>query len=377
MEQQVKNKKCNGLAKRIFRLSTKWKVVIVLLILVGTFAVGYYSVFFIGYVYEQITSDKYFVSEEMVNGYEIRIYDDESSSIAKTGKLRAIVKDIEWVNGDISDSLWVVAKDNRRAYFNTNTGQLTSPFIYQKAWRYSEGVAAVLDEDNRLRFIDPQGNPIFKRSFHFNQQRDFYYQFHEGMCRMIDTTGKVGLIDKLGNWVVEPRYDSAAFVSGSGDGYWSLMRGDSVMVIDSMAHILIDLTPGQQLKLTDDGNLEVWQRFYPGRLYDKSGNLLSSQTYWKIEKITYYEDGNEISTDVLAYFTGYDQCGLMSLNGKILTAAQYDEIEAVDKKLFRAQKTIDANDDEDYSYYDVENSTIYVLINDNGELVEGGIALKR
>ena len=92
---------------------------------------------------------------------------------------------------------------------------------------------------------------------------------------------------------------------------------------------------------------------------------------------TYYEDGNEISTEVLAYFTGYDQCGLMSLNGKILTAAQYDEIEAVDKKLFRAQKTIDANDDEDYSYYDVENSTIYVLINDNGELVEGGIAPKR
>ena len=373
MEQQVKNKKSNGLAKRIFRLSTKWKVVIVLLILVGTFAVGYYSVFFIGYVYEQITSDKYFVSEEMVNGYEIRIYDDESSSIAKTGKLRAIVKDIEWVNGDISDSLWVVAKDNRRAYFNTNTGQLTSPFIYQKAWRYSEGVAAVLDEDNRLRFIDPQGNPIFKRSFHFNQQRDFYYQFHEGMCRMIDTTGKVGLIDKLGNWVVEPRYDSAAFVSGSGDGYWSLMRGDSLMVIDSMAHILIDLTPGQQLKLTDDGKLEIWQQLYPGRLYDKSGNLLANQTYWKIEMITYYEDGNEISTGMLAYYTRYDQCGLMSLGGKILTSAQYDEIEAIDKNLFRAQKTIDVIiDDEDYSCYDDVSSMMYVLLNNNGELVEGG-----
>lgn len=377
MEQQVKNKKSNGLAKRIFRLSTKWKVVIVLLILVGTFAVGYYSMIFIGYVYDQITSDKYFVSEEMGNGYEIRSYEDGSICIAKNGKLRAIVKDIAWVNGDISDSLWVVAKDDRRAYFNTNTGQLTSPFIYQKAWRYSEGVAAVLDENNRLRFIDPQGNPIFKRSFLFNQQRDFYYQFHEGMCRMIDTTGKVGLIDKLGNWVVEPRYDSAAFVSGSGDGYWSLMRGDSLMVVDSMAHILIDLTPGQQLKLTDDGKLEIWQRLYPGKLYDKSGALLANQTYWKIERITYFEDGSEISTGVLAYYTRYDQCGLMSLGGKILTAAQYDEIEAVDKKLFRAQKTIDANDDEDYSYYDVENSTIYVLINDNGELVEGGIALKR
>ena len=377
MEQQVKNKKSNGLAKRIFRLSTKWKVVIVLLILVGTFAVGYYSMIFIGYVYDQITSDKYFVSEEMGNGYEIRSYEDGSICIAKNGKRRAIVKDIAWVNGDVSDSLWVVAKDDRRAFFNTNTGQLTCPFIYQKAWCYSEGVAAVLDENDRLRFIDPQGNPIFKRSFLFNQQRDFYYQFHEGMCRMIDTTGKVGLIDKLGNWVVEPRYDSAAFVSGSGDGYWSLMRGDSLMVVDSMAHILIDLTPGQQLKLTDDGKLEIWQRLYPGKLYDKSGALLANQTYWKIERITYFEDGSEISTGVLAYYTRYDQCGLMSLGGKILTAAQYDEIEAIDKNHFRAQKSVDIIiDDEEYSYYDDGSSIMYVLLNDNGELIEGGKGVK-
>ena len=373
MEQQAKKqKKSNGLTKQILRMSAKWKTIIVLLILIGSFAVGYFFVTLIGDAYDKITSDKYYVSEEMGNGYEVRTYFDGPDCIAKNGKHRAIIKDIEWVNGTVSDSLWVVSKDDRRAFFNTNTGQLTSPFTYRKAWRYSEGVAVVLDGDNRLRFIDPQGNPVFKHTFYYNAKRECYYQFHNSMCQMLDSTGKVGLIDKSGKWVIEPSYDSAVFVSYSENGYWSLMRGDSLMVVDSMAHILIDLTPGQQLKLTDDENLEVWQRFYPGRLYDKSGNLLSSQTYWKIEKITYYEDGNEISTDVLAYFTGYDQCGLMSLNGKILTAAQYDEIEAVDKKLFRAQKTIDANDDEDYSYYDVENSTIYVLINDNGELVEGG-----
>lgn len=379
MEQQAKKqKKSNGLTKQILRMSAKWKTIIVLLILIGSFAVGYFFVTLIGDAYDKITSDKYYVSEEMGNGYEVRTYFDGPDCIAKNGKHRAIIKDIEWVNGNVSDSLWVVSKDDRRAFFNTNTGQLTSPFTYRKAWRYSEGVAVVLDGDNRLRFIDPQGNPVFKHTFYYNAKRECYYQFHNSMCQMLDSTGKVGLIDKSEKWVIEPSYDSAVFVSCSENGYWSLMRGDSLMVVDSMARILIDLTPGQQLKLTDDGNLEVWQRFYPGRLYDKSGNLLSSQTYWKIEKITYYEDGNEISTDVLAYFTGYDQCGLMSLNGKILTAAQYDEIEAVDKKLFRAQKTIDIIvDDEDYSYYDDENSTIYVLLNDNGELVEGGIVPKR
>lgn len=372
MEQQAKKqKKSNGLTKQILRMSAKCKTIIILLILIGIFAVGYYSVTLIGDAYDKITSEKYYVSEEMGNGYEVRTYFDGPDCIAKNGKHRAIIKDIEWVNGNVSDSLWVVSKDDRRAYFNTNTGQLTSPFIYRKAWCYSEGVAAVLDEGYQLKFIDPQGNLVFKYTFNYNRQRDFYYQFHNRMCPMLDNVGKVGLIDMFGKWVVEPSYDSAAFISSSGGGYWSLMRNDSLSVIDSMGRILIGMTPGQQLKLTDDGSLEVWQRLYPGKLYDKSGRLLSNQTYRSIEKITYYEDGNEVSTDVLAYHTEYEQCGLMSLSGKILTAAQYDEIEAIDKKLFRAQKTIAVIvDDEGYSRYDDENSTIYVLLNDKGELVE-------
>lgn len=372
MEQQAKKqKKSNGLTKQILRMSTKCKTIIVLLILIGTFAVGYYSVTLIEDAYDKISSEKYYVSEEMGNGYEVRTYFDGPDCVAKNGKHRVIIKDIEWVNGNVYDSLWVVSKDDRRAYFNTNTGQLTSPFLYRKAWCYSEGVAAVLDEGYRLKFIDPQGNLVFKNTFSYYRQRDFYYQFHNRMCPMLDSVGKVGLIDMSGEWVVEPSYDSAAFVSGSEYGYWSLMRNDSLSVIDSMGRILIGMTPGQQLKLTDDGCLEVWQRFYPGRLYDKSGRLLSNQTYCSIEKITYYEDGNEISTDVLTYHTGYDQCGLMSLSGEILTAAQYDEIEAIDKKLFRAQKTIDVIvDGERYSRYDDESSTVYVLLNDKGELVE-------
>jgi len=373
MEQQAKKqKKSNELTKQILRMSAKWKTIIVLLVLIGIITVVYYSAILIVDAWDEIASRKYYVSERMGNGYEVHSYFDGPDCIVKQRKRRPIVKDIEWVNGNMCDSLWVVSKNDRRAYFNTKTGQLTSPFIYRKAWCYSEGVAAVLDEDNRLCFIDPQGNPAFKRTFIYNPKRECCYQFHNSMCQMLDSTGKVGLIDKSGEWVIEPGYDSATFVGYSLNGYWTLMCGDSLMVIDSSAHILIDLTPGQQLKFVDDGSLEVWQRHYPGRLYDQFGRLLSNQTYWKVEKITYYEDGTEISTDVLAYYTGNDQCGLMSLGGKVLTPAQYDEIEAIDRKLFRAQKTVDVVvDDEGYSLYDDENSTIYILLNDKGELVEG------
>ncbi|MBQ9588126.1 MAG: WG repeat-containing protein [Bacteroidales bacterium] len=373
MEQQAKRrKKSNGLTKQILRMSAKCKTIIALLILIGIFAVGYFSVILIVFAYGKITSKKYHVSEAMENGYEVRSYFDGTDCIAKNGKRRAIIKDIEWVKGSVSDSLWVVSKDGRIAYFNTNTGQLTSSFIYRKTWGYSEGVAAVLDDEYRLKFIDSQGGIVFKHTFNYNQQRDLYYQFHYQMCPMLDSVGKVGLIDTSGKWVVEPCFDSAAFISGMRGGYWSLMRNDSLTVIDSLGRILIGMTPGQQLKLTDDGDLEIWQQLYPGRLFDKSGRLLSNQTYWSVEKIIYYEDGNVTSTDVLAYYTAYDQCGLMSLGGQILTAAQYNEIEAIDKKLFRAQRGIDALvDDEGYPLHDDEKSTIYVLLNDKGELVEG------
>ena len=376
MEQQAKKqKKSDGLTKQILRMSAKWKVVIVLLILIGTFAVGFYLVTLIEDAYDKITSEKYYVSKEMGNGYEVRTYFDGPDCIAKNGKHRAIIKNIKWVNGNVSDSLWVVAKDDRRAYFNTNTGRLTSPFIYRKAWRYSEGVAAVVDENNQLRFIDPQGNPIMQRTFHYNQQREFYYQFHNKMCQMIDSTGKVGLIDILGNWVIEPQYDSADFAEGSVLGYWTMMRNDSLMVIDPTGRILIDMIPGHQLKYTANGNLEVWHQLYPGRLYDTLGNLLSNQTYWKIEKITYYEDGTEIPTDILEYYTDDGQCGLMSIAGQVLTDARYNEIEAIDKKLFRAKFSMEYDENEE-EYLSYDDLSIYILLNNKGERVEENLDKK-
>lgn len=370
MEQQVKNKKRNGLAKRILRLSATWQTVIVVLLMMGVFTFGYCSVILIEDICDSVFSKRYYVSRYMENRYEFRRYSNGHDRIVKKGKLRAVLKDVEWVDGAENDSLWIVAKDGRYACFNTNTGQLTFPFTYRKAWRYSEGVAAVLDDDTLLRFIDAHGNLVFQRSFPYNQHRKFYYQFHNQMCQMLDTAGKVGLIDISGDWVVEPKYDSAAFSTGLSCGYWLLMRNDSLTVIDSTGHILIDLIPGQQLKYTDKGDLEVWHLLYPGRLFDAHGNMLANQTYWMIDKITYYDNGDEKSTGVLAYYTEYEQCGLMSIDGKILTEARFDEITAIDKNLFRAKYSMEMYE-EDFSQYD--DASIYVLLNDKGERVEGNV----
>lgn len=369
MEKNEKNEKSTWLTRKISSISLRWQIIGILLIAVGVFTSIKYLVDIAIDLYDDIASDKYYISRDM-GDYEVHTYYDERQCIAKNGSHRAVIDDIEWVNGDESDSLWVVAKDERRAYFNTKSGQLTIPFIYCKAWRYSEGLAAVVDENNQLLFIDTQGNPAFKNTFKYNQQRYFDYLFKTGLCPIVDTTGKVGLIDISGNWVIEPRYDSVAFTSDSDRKYWSLMCGDSLKVIDSVGRTIIDMTPGHQLNLTSEGGLEIWHRLRPGKLYDTLGNLQANQTYWRVNNIEYYEDYEELNTDVLAYYTDYDHCGMLSSDGQILTDAKYSEIESISKNLFRAKYDIIPEDD-DYYYYYEDNQSAYVLLNSKGELVEG------
>ena len=198
---------------------------------------------------------------------------------------------------------------------------------------------------------------------------------------MVDTTGKMGLIDRSGKWVEEPTYDSIAFIGDTNLGYWTLMRDDSLKVINTKGHTVINMTPGHKLNLTNDGNLEVWHQLRPGKLYDTTGNVLANQTYWNVKNIEYYEEYEDLNTDVLIYYTDSDHCGMLSIDGQILTDAKYNEIESIGKNLFRAKYDIAPEVEEDeedeydayyYCYYsDDSYQSTYVLLNNKGELVEG------
>ncbi len=375
METQDKETKSTWLSRKINSISLKWQILGLLLIAIGIFATVTFLINNVMDWYDDIMSDKYYISEQMGDKYEVHTYyDGERICIAEKGCHSAVVDNIEWVNGNNNDSLWVVAKDERRAYFNTHTGELATPFVYRKAWCYSEGVAAVVNENDQLLFINTQGTPAFNLTLKYNQQMFFDYKFRNGMCPMVDTTGKVGLIDRSGKWFEEPNYDSITFIGDTYCGYWSLMRDDSLKVINANGHTVINMTPGHKLNLTNDGSLEVWHQLRPGKLYDTTGNLLANQTYWNLTNIDSYNDYKEISTDALVYYTDYNHCGMLSINGQILTDAKYSEIESIGKNLFRAKYDIALDDDESDSDYDyIYNScyeSTYVLLNNKGELME-------
>ena len=106
------------------------------------------------------------------------------------------------------DSLTVFrSMDGKRGFLNVNTGRIAIPAQYRHAWVFSEGVAAVVGDDDSLRFIGYDGRPALGGAFEYDT--DYDYVFHDGVCivtRRTDEGCKMGMIDLSGNWIIPQEY---------------------------------------------------------------------------------------------------------------------------------------------------------------------------
>lgn len=348
------------LTKWHLHLPLGWRIVAALFALFGLLAAVRGGIWLTRQVIEKISSDDYRCTRSMGNGYNHRLYYGKEYAIGYRDKRKPVLHHVDWVAGSCDDSLWVVSRAGRRAYFNTKSGQLVMPFTYRHAWLFSEGVAAVVDTVGRITFIGPDGRQAIPFWFAYDTLRRTDYQFHNGLCPMYVPAGDAGLIDRSGRWVLREQYDSVEFESG----YWALHRGDSLAVADSAGRIVVGMTPGHKLTVTEDGDLELWHRTRPARLYSPDGRLLAAQVYWSIGSLYYYENDSYtgIPTGLLVYSTCFDHTGLVDADGRILTDAIYTDIDAVSPSLFRAE------------FHDVPSdcgsySTAYVLLNNKGQIM--------
>ena len=120
---------------------------------------------------------------------------------------------INWVSeAPETDSLAVYALPGKRGYININTGRIiidADANDYRKAWVFSDGLAAVM-KDGKIGFINDKNDVVIPFLFDYTDKcrmYDFGYVFHNDYCAMTDADGNLGLIDKNGNWVLEPKYD--------------------------------------------------------------------------------------------------------------------------------------------------------------------------
>ena len=252
---------------------------------------------------------------------------------------------INWVSeAPETDSLAVYALPGKRGYININTGRIITDAEandYRKAWVFSDGLAAVM-KDGKIGFINDQNDVVIPFQFDYTDKcrmYDFGYVFHNGYCAMTDADGNLGLIDKIGNWVVEPEYDEIWAPHKS--GYRVIVKDSKHGVLDSTGTIVYPAEYGY-ISILPDGFVltksgKQWQVDFEGNTVQP---FMFDNTYYLNYPIGYNECG-EIQY-AFADFVKYEvmnSYGIMNrITGEPITPAIYSDINMLSKNLFEVQK---------------------------------------
>ena len=225
----------------------------------------------------------------------------------ETGEVTAEKIKFDWTSSSPNDSLGVFCSDGKRGYYNSYTGKIVVPAQYRRAWVFSEGLAAV-QKNGMIGFINRKGEIVipFRYPYHGNPLSKFV--FDNGHCIVADTTGKCGVINREGDWVIQPKYDNI-------DAY-------EEYVIASSAGVRKQLTYEEKVinSFVVD-NIEALTYKEKERSENKNGEII-------------YLD-REVKTGLFSYRVG-GRSGLMDANCRRLTDPLYSRIIAVDKNMYRA-----------------------------------------
>ena len=265
------------------------------------------------------------------NGHESYLYN--------TVEGKRTITEIQWIGKSTDDSLICYCKDNKRGYFNKFTGEAVIPAKYEKVWDFSEGVAWVM-EKGQLHLIDHDGKDVLGKALPYSEKIDSYC-FHNGMCAMTNREGRIGLINKQGEWTIAPSYSSITY---NDHGYW--------IAIDTLGHYGAFNLDGavmlpfefNHMRSNDYDNYIYARRLnHTDQVFDFKGSLVNACSFESVECLEYesdefgypdYMEGYErkpLSANCKTYMSSDYHYGLMDKDGNIITPPLYDNIIAIAK----------------------------------------------
>ena len=251
-------------------------------------------------------------SEEglLLNDDLVAIKEDDGNITIKntqTGEVTAEKIKFDWTSSSPNDSLGVFCTDKKRGYYNSYTGKIVIPAQYRRAWVFSEGLAAV-QKNGMIGFINRKGDVVipFRYPYHGNPLSSFV--FDNGHCIVADTTGKCGVINRKGEWIIQPKYDN----------------------IDAYEEYVIASSAGVRKQLTYEE--KTINSFVVDNI--KALTFMEKERYENKDGEIVYLD-IEVKTGLFSYSVG-GRCGLMDANCRRLTDPLYSRIIAVDKNMYRA-----------------------------------------
>lgn len=246
----------------------------------------------------------------LLNDDLVAIKEDDGNITIKnteTGEVTAENIKFDWTASSPNDSLGVFCSGGKRGYYNSYTGKIVVPAQYRRAWIFSEGLAAV-QKNGMIGFINRRGEVTipFMFPYHGNPLSEFV--FDNGHCIVADTTGKCGVINRKGEWIIQPKYDN----------------------IDAYDEYVIASSAGVRKQLTYDE--KIINSFVVDNI--KTLTFTQKERYENKDGEIVYLD-IEMKTGLFSYQVG-GRCGLMDANCRRLTGPLYSRIIAVDKNMYRA-----------------------------------------
>ncbi len=294
------------------------------------------------YIVEEAQMSDRIVFQRNNYTYEGRIYDAD--------KEKVILEDVDWVAVADKDPLAVFAKGGKRGYLNRFTGEVVVPEIYNRAWIFSDGLAAV-EKEGELLFIDHSGKVVIDKDFQVCGENPVYV-FENGYCKIINPIdGKVGLIDKKGNWALTAEYDGLF----NNEGFWQVEKDCRVGLFTAEMEVMF---PIENTHISiHDSIIEVRRPDHTAKRYDYAGNILVDFVIDEVSNLYYEKMDQDVILDPIGeeipgktYRAANSRCymveggcwdtyyyGLMDRRGKIITPPIYTDIQAIDKDLYLCQ----------------------------------------
>lgn len=354
---------------------TTWAIVLILFVLAG-FGLG--ALVSVGKHYASQVYHTY-IKGDMYDAYndaydlsdELRFYENGSHSYIRDRITRKkVLSGISWVSGtDGSDTLLCFAKGDRRGFLHRHSGRIVIPADrYARAWLFSEGLAAVVDEAGIIKFIDTTGKEVIDTKTGYTPMPDGRgIQFAGGYCALAGSGGKWGLIDRRGHWAVKPRFDD---IISAGRNFWIVEEKGMRGLLDSRLRMLLEPTY-LDVRVAGYGVTALCKDYTRMQLNDE-GQVVRRFAYVSLSDLSYkvkagdeYGDGEEWSLSPFkAYQTTHDddpcvRVGLLGTDGLPVTMPLYTSIEAVNAGVFRC--TVGGEED---------GAELSVLIDTQGNVIE-------
>ena len=337
---------CRGLQKVGRWFCKYWKTILGVLFKVAIIIIGVFAAFVLAVILHEEWDDHYGVSGCRIisekHKIEVCYYPNGEERLNNYGVGKWTSPKIRWAgNEPPQDSISVYCElDGKRGFYNTHTGKITLKGRYHHAWYFSDGVAGVVGEDNKVRFVNYDGSEAVPGAYYYSHGSE--YVFHDGLCLMYnDSTDTYGMLRKDGTWALEPVYSQ---ISACQPGGWRIVEKE-----DGYRLLRRDLTeafpgPFEYMEMAGEGRGVYVIIDYVKQLLDYDGHVLEpfviDGTY-PLKYVTKYNDDGPDEYEIIPEIVVYQVNGREGLmdkkSGKVLTPAKYLEFNPISRNLVLAR----------------------------------------